>query len=169
MIKNILLLAAVLTGCAHKSFTSGEALKNEMLAYTQKFEDTKQRVLVLSTYLNPAGSAVLEDRENENFLIAIYPQKLILDEKSFKIFTADNSVATVNEFKKLANDDPLIKSLAVDTPWADYYYLKMPKVDASEFKLSFTMATELKGETAHQLQAHLKFVKTPKSLYWNLK
>ncbi|NLY04062.1 MAG: hypothetical protein GXZ15_04400 [Campylobacter sp.] len=63
---NLALLTLLIIGCTSKTYVH-EPLKNELLAYTQKFEhirDNSDRYLAVATYLNPA----LNDTQNPSFV-----------------------------------------------------------------------------------------------------
>lgn len=162
MLKNLffIILTILITGCQSKMSYTTDPLKNEILAYTQKFEDVKDKFLVVGTYLNPVHQNLLIDKNREYFIISIYPKDSKIDYKSFKV----NGDKTDVQVEILKNNDPFLKLITFTMPWGEYISISAPKKDTQTLNLSFDRFND---ETSHQLLVSLNFRKIAKSLYWN--
>ncbi|WP_082858153.1 hypothetical protein [Campylobacter iguaniorum] len=162
--KKYLLLTAIALlafGCSQKKVYVHDPLKNELLAYTQKFEDTNDKFLVVGTYLNPIHQDIITQNNEENFILSIYPKDTKIDFTSFKINDDNNET----KISVLSDDDPLLKLTTFKMPWGMYLKISAPQKQSDTLKLSF----ERLDETSHHLQVSLSFQKIAKSLYWNSK
>ncbi|PPB69031.1 hypothetical protein CDQ77_06510 [Campylobacter hyointestinalis subsp. hyointestinalis] len=158
------ILPLFIIGCTPKKVYVHDPLKNELLAYTQKFEDVNDKFLVIATYLNPIHQDILEDKQNEYFILSIYPKESVIDYRSFKV----NNDSNATKIKVLANDDPLLKLTTFKMPWGKYLKVSAPQIDSDTLNLTFDMIIDLNG-TSRSLQVSLNFRKIAKSLYWNSK
>ena len=149
---NLFILVLIfLTGCAEKK-SDLDPVKNELLAYTQKFESIngKKRYLAVSTYLNP----VLKNSDKEIFILSSYPKEesILLD-----------SVNINNDFDlnitKLDFEDELLKMVNINIPWSNHYKITSHIKDNDYLTLSY--------KTQSGINANLKFLKVSKSMYWN--
>lgn len=149
---NLFILVLIfLTGCAEKK-SDLDPVKNELLAYTQKFEsiNEEKRYLAVSTYLNP----VLKNSDKEIFILSSYPKEesILLD-----------SVNINNDFDlnitKLDLEDELLKMVNINIPWSNHYKITSHIKDNDYLTLSY--------KTQSGINANLKFLKVSKSMYWN--
>ncbi|MCZ6169310.1 hypothetical protein [Campylobacter ureolyticus] len=149
---NLFILVLIfLTGCAEKK-SDLDPVKNELLAYTQKFEsiNEEKRYLAVSTYLNP----VLKNSDKEIFILSSYPKEesILLD-----------SVNVNNDFDlnitKLDLEDELLKMVNINIPWSNHYKITSHIKDNDYLTLSY--------KTQSGINANLKFLKVSKSMYWN--
>ncbi|MCZ6156717.1 hypothetical protein CYJ41_06115 [Campylobacter ureolyticus] len=149
---NLFILVLIfLTGCAEKK-SDLDPVKNELLAYTQKFEsiNEEKRYLAVSTYLNP----VLKNSDKEIFILSSYPKEesILLD-----------SVNINNDFDlnitKLDFEDELLKMVNINIPWSNHYKITSHIKDNDYLTLSY--------KTQSGINANLKFLKVSKSMYWN--
>lgn len=152
-------LAVLLFGCANSQNTA-EQIKNETLIYTQKFEDTNNKFLVIATYLNPVYKNKFDDK-NEHFLVSIYPKESKIDYESFRLNGAKMNV-------DLINNDDIEEIKAFKLPWSMYIRLKSPQQNSDVLSLSFDRITDL-NQTNGRLKVSLNFQKVAKSLHWNAK
>ena len=149
---NLFILVLIfLTGCAEKK-SDLDPVKNELLAYTQKFEsiNEEKRYLAVSTYLNP----VLKNSDKEIFILSSYPKEetILLD-----------SVNVNNDFDlnitKIDLEDELLKMVNINIPWSNHYKITSHIKDNDYLTLSY--------KTQSGINANLKFLKVSKSMYWN--
>ena len=149
---NLFILVLIfLTGCAEKK-SDLDPVKNELLAYTQKFEsiNEEKRYLAVSTYLNP----VLKNSDKEIFILSSYPKEesILLD-----------SVNINNDFDlnitKLDFEDELLKMVNINIHWSNHYKITSHIKDNDYLTLSY--------KTQSGINANLKFLKVSKSMYWN--
>lgn len=149
---NLFILVLIfLTGCAEKK-SDLDPVKNELLAYTQKFEsiNEEKRYLAVSTYLNP----VLKNSDKEIFILSSYPKEesILLD-----------SVNVNNDFDlnitKLDLEDELLKMVNINIPWSNHYKITSHIKDNDYLTLSY--------KTQSGINVNLKFLKVSKSMYWN--
>lgn len=136
-----------------------DPLKNEFMAYTQKFESVKEndRYLGVATYLNPVMPEIRNENEDEFFLLSVYPKEITFDKSSLKVNGSDTNI-TITE---LSGDDPLMQSVAFNLPWSKTYKITSPKVGNDNIVLSY--------HTSNDLNAKFSFRKVSKSMYWNPK
>lgn len=149
---NLFILVLIfLTGCAEKK-SDLDPVKNELLAYTQKFESINEEkcYLAVSTYLNP----VLKNSDKEIFILSSYPKEesILLD-----------SVNINNDFDlnitKLDFEDELLKMVNINIPWSNHYKITSHIKDNDYLTLSY--------KTQSGINVNLKFLKVSKSMYWN--
>ena len=136
-----------------------EPLKNEFMAYTQKFESVKEddRYLGIATYLNPVMPEIRNENEDEFFLLSAYPREIEFDKSSLKINgSSENIVIT-----ELSKDDPLLEKVVFNIPWSRTYKITAPKSGADYLSISY--------RTDNDLDAKFTFRKISKSMYWNPK
>ncbi|WP_304339435.1 hypothetical protein [Campylobacter ureolyticus] len=149
---NLFILVLIfLTGCAEKK-SDLDPVKNELLAYTQKFESIngKKRYLAVSTYLNP----VLKNSDKEIFILSSYPKEEIILLNSINI----NSDFDLN-ITKLDLNDELLKILNINLPWSNHYKITSNVKNSDYLTLNY--------KTQSGINANLKFLKVSKSMYWN--
>lgn len=148
------LFCIVFAGCSDKKFAH-EPLKNEFMAYTQKFESVKEndRYLAIASYLNPVFSEFQTENKEEFFLLNIYPKDETILPNSLKI----NGVFAKVEI--LDDNDPLIKKVAFNLPYSSVFKISVAKQNADNLVLSY--------ETSNNLKPKFTFRKISKSLYWN--
>lgn len=129
-----------------------DPLKNEFLAYTQKFESVRagDRYLGVATYLNPVAPELRNAAEDEVFLLTSYP-------KEVQILAVRLNGANAN-VTPLGDGDPLLQKELFKIAWASRYKITAPKSDKDELVLSY--------RTSNGLGATMKFRKISKSLYW---
>lgn len=141
-------------GCA-KLNPDTDFLKNEILAYTQKFEYIKDsnRYLAVGTYLNPIDGDLSNREEIEYFILSTYPREI--NPKNIKI---NNQVA---EFKQISDDDKLLRYTDFSMPWGNYYLVTTKAIKANDLTMTYN--------TTNDLNVTLKFRKISKSMYWNPK
>lgn len=154
MLKNLatICIALLLAGCWGKSSQySQENLKNELLAYTQKYDQAG--TLVVATYLNPIyqGQFVSQFSGKEIFIVSIYPDNLSL--KSIDI----NSINA--NFTKLDKDDNLTSLTSINLPWSSHYKVSVPSQNTDTLTLDIALDSNS--------TAKLKFQKVARSLYWH--
>lgn len=136
-----------------------EPLKNEFMAYTQKFESVKEndRYLAIATYLNPVMPEIRNENEDEFFLLSAYPKEIEFDKSSLKINGSSENVVIT----ELGDDDPLMQKVAFNIPWSRTYKITAPKSGADYLSISY--------RTTNGLEAKFSFRKVSKSMYWNPK
>lgn len=136
-----------------------EPLKNEFMAYTQKFESVKEndRYLAIATYLNPVMPEIRNENEDEFFLLSAYPKEIEFDKSSLKI-NGSNKNVVITELDK---DDPLLEKVVFNIPWSRIYKITAPKSGADYLSISY--------RTDNDLDAKFTFRKISKSMYWNPK
>lgn len=153
LLKGLLIaaLAFFLNSCSAND-PRHDPLKNEFLAYTQKFESVRagDRYLGVATYLNPVAPELRNAAEDEVFLLASYP-------KEVQIGAVQLNGANAN-VTPLHDGDPLLQKELFKIAWASRYKITAPKSDKDELVLSY--------RTSNGLSATMKFRKISKSLYW---
>ncbi|AHE93462.1 hypothetical protein Q4Y15_000853 [Campylobacter fetus] len=165
--KNAILIsifAIFLASCSDKKAVIQDPLKNELLAYTQKFEDTNDKFLAVGTYLNPIHQDEFPDKKNEHFIITIYPKDSKINYSSFKVNDDNNGT----KISILEDNDPLLKLTTFQMPWGIYLKVSAPQKNSDTLNLSFERFVDSNG-TSRPLQVSLNFRKIAKSLYWNSK
>ena len=149
---NLALLATIFVGCSNKEYVH-DPLKNELLAYTQKFEAIRgnaDRYLAVASYLNP----VLADASGETFLLSSYPQDENIKFNTLKV-NGDSNLS-VREVKE---GDKILEITNINLPWSNHYELISPVKEADYLTITY--------ETEKNTQVSLKFLKISKSMYWN--
>ncbi|NLY04404.1 MAG: hypothetical protein GXZ15_06190, partial [Campylobacter sp.] len=129
-----------------------EPLKNELLAYTQKFEhirDNSDRYLAVATYLNP----VLKDTQNEIFLLSSYPKDEPILLETLKLNNDANLSIT-----ELEEDDKILELSNINIPWSKHYKIVANFKEADYLTISYS--------TKKETNVKLKFLKVSKSMYW---
>ncbi len=154
MLKNIaiIFIALLLAGCWGKSSLHSQAnLKNELLAYTQKYD--KAQTLLVATYLNPIyqGEFIGEFEGSDIFIISIYPAN-----KLPKSITINSKNAN---FTKLDKDDKLTALTSVNLPWSSHYKADIQAQNTNILNLDITLDDNS--------TAKLQFQKIARSLYWH--
>ena len=153
LLKGLLIaaLAFFLNSCSAND-PRHDPLKNEFLAYTQKFESVRagDRYLGVATYLNPVAPELRNAAEDEVFLLTSYP-------KEIQIFAVQINGANANVVP-LHDGDPLLQKELFKIAWSSRYKITAPKSDKDELVLSY--------RTSNGLGATMKFRKVSKSLYW---
>ena len=144
-------LALFLNSCSAND-PRHDPLKNEFLAYTQKFESVRagDRYLGVATYLNPVAPELRNAAEDEVFLLTSYP-------KEIQTFPGHSHGANANVVP-LHDGDPLLQKELFKIAWSSHYKITAPKSDKDELVLSY--------RTSNDLGATMKFRKISKSLYW---
>jgi hypothetical protein len=144
-------LALFLSSCSAND-PRHDPLKNEFLAYTQKFESVRagDRYLGVATYLNPVAPELRNAAGDEVFLLTSYP-------KEVQILAVQINGANAN-VTPLHDGDPLLQKELFKIAWASRYKITAPKSDKDELVLSY--------RTSNGLGATMKFRKISKSLYW---
>lgn len=144
-------LAFFLSSCSAND-PRHDPLKNEFLAYTQKFESVRagDRYLAVATYLNPVAPELRNAAEDEMFLLTSYPKEIQIS--AVQINGADANVVP------LSDGDPLLQKELFKIAWASRYKITAPKSDKDELVLSY--------RTSNGLDVTMKFRKISKSLYW---
>jgi hypothetical protein len=154
LLKGLLIaaLAFFLNSCSAND-PRHDPLKNEFLAYTQKFESVRagDRYLGVATYLNPVAPELRNAAEDEVFLLASYP-------KEIQIFAVQINGANANVVP-LHDGDPLLQKELFKIAWSSRYKITAPKSDKDELVLSY--------RTSNDLNATMKFRKVSKSMYWH--
>ena len=158
--KKILLLIICLffVSCSTKNNTQ-EALKNEFLAYTTKFEfiENDQRYLAILSYLNPVFAEFRNKNEDETLVLISYPKEIELDAQTFSINSQNSDIFV----QKLDENDPFLDKLTFKVPWANYYKITSSKVVDDLIALAY--------KTPSGFEVKFTIRKNPKSLYWNPK
>ena len=144
-------LALFLNSCSAND-PRHDPLKNEFLAYTQKFESVRagDRYLGVATYLNPVAPELRNAAEDEVFLLTSYP-------KEVQILAVQINGVNAN-VTSLHDGDPLLQKELFKIAWSSRYKITAPKSDKDELVLSY--------RTSNGLGATMKFRKVSKSLYW---
>ncbi|WP_298082861.1 hypothetical protein [uncultured Campylobacter sp.] len=144
-------LALFLNSCSAND-PRHDPLKNEFLAYTQKFESVRagDRYLGVATYLNPVAPELRNAAGDEVFLLTSYP-------KEIQIHAVQINGANAN-VTPLHDGDPLLQKELFKIAWSSRYKITAPKSDKDELVLSY--------RTSNDLGATMKFRKVSKSLYW---
>ena len=144
-------LALFLNSCSAND-PRHDPLKNEFLAYTQKFESVRagDRYLGVATYLNPVAPELRNAAEDEVFLLTSYP-------KEVQILAVQINGVNAN-VTSLHDGDPLLQKELFKIAWSSRYKITAPKSDKDELVLSY--------RTSNGLDATMKFRKISKSLYW---
>ncbi|WP_298023791.1 hypothetical protein [uncultured Campylobacter sp.] len=129
-----------------------DPLKNEFLAYTQKFESVRagDRYLGVATYLNPVAPELRNAAGDEVFLLTSYPKEVQIG--AVQLNGANANVVPLHD------GDPLLQKELFKIAWASRYKITAPKSDKDELVLSY--------RTSNGLGATMKFRKVSKSLYW---
>ena len=145
-------LALFLNSCSAND-PRHDPLKNEFLAYTQKFESVRagDRYLGVATYLNPVAPELRNAAGDEVFLLTSYP-------KEIQILAVQINGTNAN-VTPLSDGDPLLQKELFKIAWASRYKITAPKSDKDELVLSY--------RTSNGLNATMKFRKVSKSLYWH--
>ena len=144
-------LALFLNSCSAND-PCHDPLKNEFLAYTQKFESVRagDRYLGVATYLNPVAPELRNAAEDEVFLLTSYPKEIQI--RAVQINGANANVVPLHE------GDPLLQKELFKIAWSSRYKITAPRSDKDELVLSY--------RTSNDLGATMKFRKVSKSLYW---
>lgn len=147
-------LTIFLVSCADKKQYVHEPIKNELLAYTEKFEKIRQgsdRYLAVATYLNP----ILKNSNNEEiFILSSYPKEEGINLKTLKVNNDNNIIIT-----PLKSDDELLKLTNINLPWSHHYKITAPEKNSDSLKITY--------DTNRSLKVQLKFQKVSKSMYWS--
>lgn len=149
---NLAILALVFAGCSNKEYVH-DPLKNELLAYTQKFETIRgnaDRYLAVATYLNP----VLANSNGERFLLSSYPQTEGIKFDTLKV-NKDSNLSV----KEVKNGDEILNLTNINLPWSNHYEIISPVKNADYLTITYT--------TQKNTNVTLKFLKVSKSMYWN--
>ena len=153
LLKGLLIaaLAFFLNSCSAND-PRHDPLKNEFLAYTQKFESVRagDRYLSVATYLNPVAPELRNAAEDEVFLLTSYPKEIQIG--AVQINGVNANVTPLHD------GDPLLQKELFKIAWASRYKITAPKSDKDELVLSY--------RTSNGLGATMKFRKISKSLYW---
>ncbi|MCI6987984.1 MAG: hypothetical protein MR902_00195 [Campylobacter sp.] len=146
------LVSLAICDCSSKEYPH-DPHKNELLAYTQKFESIKgdERYLSVATYLNPSYEKFATSK-SEYFLLSSYPTDINIT--NLKVNGKDPSV-----FEVLDDSDEYIKLSPFIIPWAKYYKIITPEILADNLTITY--------ETDRSVSVRLNFVKVAKSMYWN--
>lgn len=144
-------LALFLNSCSTND-PRHDPLKNEFLAYTQKFESVRagDRYLGVATYLNPVAPELRNAAGDEVFLLTSYPKEVQI--RAVQINGANANVVPLHD------GDPLLQKELFKIAWSSRYKITAPKSDKDELVLSY--------RTSNDLDATMKFRKVSKSLYW---
>ena len=144
-------LALFLNSCSAND-PRHDPLKNEFLAYTQKFESVRagDRYLGVATYLNPVAPELRNAAEDEVFLLTSYPKEIQIH--AVQINGANANVVPLHD------GDPLLQKELFKIAWSSRYKITAPKSDKDELVLSY--------RTSNDLGATMKFRKISKSMYW---
>ncbi len=144
-------LALFLNSCSTND-PRHDPLKNEFLAYTQKFESVRagDRYLGVATYLNPVAPELRNAAGDEVFLLTSYPKEVQI--RAVQINGVNANVVPLHD------EDPLLQKELFKIAWASRYKITAPKSDKDELVLSY--------RTSNGLGATMKFRKVSKSLYW---
>ncbi len=144
-------LALFLNSCSAND-PHHDPLKNEFLAYTQKFESVRagDRYLGVATYLNPVAPELRNAAGDEVFLLTSYPKEIQI--RAVQINGANANVVPLHD------GDPLLQKELFKIAWSSRYKITAPKSDKDELVLSY--------RTSNDLNATMKFRKISKSLYW---
>lgn len=144
-------LALFLNSCSAND-PRHDPLKNEFLAYTQKFESVRagDRYLGVATYLNPVAPELRNAAGDEMFLLTSYPKEIQI--LAVQLNGADANVVPLHD------GDPLLQKELFKIAWASRYKITAPKSDKDELVLSY--------RTSNDLGATMKFRKVSKSMYW---
>lgn len=144
-------LALFLNSCSAND-PRHDPLKNEFLAYTQKFESVRagDRYLGVATYLNPVAPELRNAAEDEVFLLTSYPKEVQIG--AVQLNGVNANVVSLHD------GDPLLQKELFKIAWASRYKITAPKSDKDELVLSY--------RTSNGLGATMKFRKISKSLYW---
>ena len=144
-------LALFLNSCSAND-PRHDPLKNEFLAYTQKFESVRagDRYLAVATYLNPVAPELRNAAGDEVFLLTSYPKEVQI--LAVQINGVNANVTPLHE------GDPLLQKELFKIAWSSRYKITAPKSDKDELVLSY--------RTSNGLDATMKFRKVSKSLYW---
>ena len=153
LLKGLLIaaLAFFLNSCSAND-PRHDPLKNEFLAYTQKFESVRagDRYLAVATYLNPVAPELRNAAGDEVFLLTSYPKEIQIG--AVQINGVNANVTPLHD------GDPLLQKELFKIAWASRYKITAPKSDKDELVLSY--------RTSNGLGATMKFRKISKSLYW---
>lgn len=125
------LIPFIFLSCA-KENPGHNPLKNELLAYTQKFEKIQEsyRFLATGTYLNPVFKD-FEGKNKEYFILSIYPLEEKLDLSTVRI---NNKLPlSVKEI----SDDEFAKLSPVKIYWAKHYKITASEMDSKTLNLTF--------------------------------
>lgn len=144
----VLCVLIFICGCANKNQNAID-VKNELLAYTQKFQDDKngEKVFAVATYINPVF-ADKQSKNIENFIVAIYPKYELKDVNINKQIVKVNKIS-YSEFQKYS---------PISFPWANHFKIKFNNINnEKQFKLTFKM---------NGSNVELNFSKFSQSMYW---
>ncbi|BCX79035.1 hypothetical protein [Campylobacter sp. 19-13652] len=135
-------------GCASVD-TPEQAAKNELLEYTDKasFISEQGSVLVVASYLNPVKYP--KKLDEEVFGVAVSPAGASFDSAVLEGVGAASIERT---------SDEVAKGLGFYLPWASYYIVKAPALEAKSLRLDLGVGGFI---------AKLDFVKVSRSLYWH--
>lgn len=160
--KKYIFVACAIFFAACTTHDTDEPLKNELLAYTAKFEDSG--FLVVGTYLNAIYQDELNlDPQKEHFIICAYPKDAQFNLSSVKVNGDKKGVKA--EF--IPPDALILKYAAIKIPWSSYFLVSAPSKSTPGLNLTFERAGF--SGSSRPRPASLNFQKNSKSLYWNSK
>jgi len=150
----LLCLILAMFGCSQKEYKH-DPEKNEILAYTKKFEHINgdERYLAIGSYINPILE-LDENDTNEYILLSVYPEDGIL-QGSLKV---NDEPAVI---KKLEDNSKMLKFTEFAMPWGEHYQITANESKKDNLILSY--------KTSKNLAVTLNFLKVSKSMYWNPK
>ena len=155
-------MALLFCACSNKEYEL-DPLKNESLAYTSKFSDQKNNLIVIGNYLNPVYQGKLNlDKNKEFFIIGIYPKETKI--KNLKINGKDEDL----KIEVLNQKDEILELMNFKNPWSKYYKISISSSKADILNLNFTLQFKA-NEISQERPVFLSFRKNAKSLYWNPK
>lgn len=148
--------ACIFTACSTEKVVH-EPLKNEFMAYTQKFESTKagNRYLAIASYLNPVFNEVRNEKEDEILLLSVYPKDVLIIPGSVKLNGNEADIEILDE------NSALLEKTAFKLPYSANYKITASCENKDDLVLTY--------KTSNDLNANFKFRKISKSLYWNPK
>lgn len=143
------------SGCMDRLIIN-EPLKDELLGYTSKTTiNNKNPILIVGAYINPIYKV---PTGIDRFIVAISG-----DNKLSKVLAFDYENSSQKYYSSsivlLDQNNEQVKNLAFNLPWAKYYQIDMPSIEARKLTLLLEFKLNFKAE--------LDFQKVSKSLYWN--
>ena len=147
-------LLVIFGGCVDKNFAH-DLQKNEILAYTKKFEFIKpdRRYVALASYINPV--LILDENDTHEYILLSYFPDDAPRENSVKI----NGVSA--KFEPLNDGSKMLKFSDFSMKWGAHAQIIAPQIMADTLNLSY--------ETNSGIRVNFVINKISKSMYWNPK
>ena len=137
-------LLVIFGGCVDKNFAH-DPQKNEILAYTKKFEFIKpdRRYVALASYINPV--LILDENDTHEYILLSYFPDDAPRENSVKI----NGVSA--KFEPLNDGSKMLKFSDFSMKWGAHAQIVAPQILADTLNLSYQTNSGIKVNFASNL------------------